>query len=143
MFNTTHHQVINQDMAIAEKKIYENRIDRLSAEVRRGCTPDQLLHAGNIADDFRSSLVFKYISVENSIVDFAVWESESMQGHATTISFKLNGHEITSNLADTQRIVLGTSSPADMIDLIKKAVSEAIAKELMPLIIPEIANKSS
>jgi len=129
MFNTTIHKTENHDLEIASCKRYENKINRLESELRDFCTPDQLALANSITDEFRKSLVFKYISADNSLINAVVWKS---CGKIDTleISFTLNGKDITVSVPGLRMVVLAGGGKRQILDEIKNKISSAIANEL-------------
>lgn len=136
MFNTTIHKTENHDLEIASRKGYENKINWLESDLRKSCTPDQLTLANHIAEEFRKSLVFKYISADNSLINAVVWKSCS---HIDTleISFTLNGKDITVSVPDLRMVVRASRSKINTLNEIKDKISNAIANELTQSVLME------
>ena len=135
MFHTVNHITNSPDMTIAERKRFQDQVNLLSSDLSKSCTPDQLEKAEAIAEKFRESLVFKYISAKNSIVNAVVWKSHHMICR-TGISFELNGKQITVNI-DAERIV--RAGPCrNVVKEIKTAICEAVARELTEHVYVEV-----
>ena len=137
MFNSTTFRTENHDLLIASKKCYQDQINLLNSDLRKACTPDQLEKAESIVDKFRESLVFKYISAENSLVNAVVWKTHSMS-HSLSISFLLNKKEITVKLPDIEVIARAGLVTRSAIEDIKLAISQAIAREISQLVYVEV-----
>lgn len=142
MFNSITYKTENHDLEIASKRRYESQINRLESEVRAGCTPDQLAKAERIAQEFRGKLVFKYISAENSLLNFAVWKSKSNSCiDEVQVSFELNGQQITIPINGCDRILRSHSSPVNRINNIKEAIAKQMVQSLMPVILPKVIER--
>ena len=140
MFHTNIYKTESHpDLQIAERKGYQNQINMLRSDLGKACTPEQLEKAELIAEKFRESLVFKYISAENSIVNAVVWKSHGM-AYDTAISFELNGKPITVRVPAERIIRVG--GKYDTINKIKAAICEAVAKELTQHVYVEVIKKS-
>lgn len=140
MFHTNIYKTESHpDLQIAERRRYENKINLLSSDLSKACTPEQLEKAESIAEKFRESLVFKYISAENSIVNAVVWESNDM-AHSTGISFTLNGKQITVTIPARRIVMMG--GKYDIANKIKTAICEAVAKELTEHVYVEVIEKA-
>lgn len=138
MFHTNVFKTENHpDLEIAARKRYAQRINQLENNLSKTCTPEQLEKAESIAEKFRESLVFKYISAENSIVNAVVWKSHNMS-HSVGISFLLNGKEITVNIPDAERIIRAGRHSGNWLGDIKDAICNAVAKELTAHVYVEV-----
>ena len=139
MFNTTIHKTENHDLEIATRERYQNKINWLESDLRKSCTPEQLEHAENIAESFRDKLIFKYITAENSIVNAVVWKCSDLAG-SVGIGFTLNGENIVVKVPDLDIIIKTNSNKASTLDLVKKAICDAISGRLIPHILADVVN---
>jgi RNA polymerase-interacting CarD/CdnL/TRCF family regulator len=137
MFHTNVYKTESHpDLQIAERRLYENKINLLSTDLGKACTPEQLEKAEAIAEKFRESLVFKYISAENSLINAVVWKSHELSWH-TGISFTLNGKPITVTIP-ADRIVMRAAVSRNAVDDIKDAICQAVAEELTEHVYVEV-----
>jgi len=137
MLDTTVHKTENHNLAIASRRQYERKIDRLESDLRRACTPDQLEKAETIVEEFRQKLIFKYISADNSLINATVWKSNQLH-NKFYISFVLNGKQITISVPDLDLIIKTGKSQANTVTNIKEKICRAVTKELAPHILLKI-----
>lgn len=139
MFHTVNHITNSPDLAIAQQRLYENRISLMHSDLLKACTPEQLEKAEAIAEKFRESLVFKYISADNSIVNVVVWKSHNMACE-TKISFELNGKQISISIPAERIVRAGPTR--NVVGEIKSAILQAVAKELTEYVYVEVIETS-
>jgi hypothetical protein len=139
MFNTIVHRTENHDLEIASRKGYENKINQLESDLRKSCTPDQLILANHITEEFRKSLVFKYISADNSLINAVVWKSCSCVD-TLEISFTLNGKNITVSVPDLRMVIRAGGNKRHILDEIKNKISSAIANELTQYVLMDVVD---
>lgn len=129
MFDTAIHKTENRDLEIATRNRYERKIDRLEHDLQQACTPEQLAQAQTVQEKFQQSLVFKYITAENSLVNAVVWKHNDLH-HQLSISFELNGKQITISLPDVSMGIRLSGTPARVFDVIQHEICQALTQEL-------------
>lgn len=124
------------NLKIAERERFQGQINTLRSDLHKSCTPEVLNQAERIADEFRKSIAFKYVSAENSIFDLAVYKLNHLH-NSLMVCFVLNGRQVTLTLPDFT-IVKRRGRPQEVVNDIREAIVEELTKTLLPKIILEV-----
>ena len=136
MFDKINHNC-NHDLEIAAKQRYEAKIDRLQSDLNKACTPQQLEVAEHIANEFRKSLIFEYISADNSIFNLVVWKMCQSCG-SYEVSFTLNGEDITIELREIDHLIAHKPTPKEFLKAIREIICKAITDKIADNIIMKV-----
>jgi hypothetical protein len=127
MFNTIVHETNNHDLAISNKQIYENQINRLQSQLHEAATVDNLQTGLKIAQDFEKNLVLRYCNADNCFLNFICVQTPSKFGEIT-VCFTINERELYCDIPT--KAMLKMKSPQEILKSIQQAIAQTIAENL-------------